>query len=297
MAPSEKAPAPLPPGLAARPLTEADIAAALLLSEEAGWNQVAADWRIFVELGSAVGVTREDGRLIATAATLPYGGRFAWISMVLVTTQHRRHGLATWLLRHCIATLLDQGLVPVLDATPAGRTVYLGLDFHDTWSLHRLVARATGPAGGDEALPDLTVRPLEPGDWPALAAYDGRVFGADRGPLLQHLAERLPTAALVAERHGKLAGFLLGRDGRVMTQLGPLAAEDDAIARALLRRAITSVTVPVAIDLPDRHRALDDWLIGLGFVTERPWTRMVYRQDTAFDDASRLFAIAGPELG
>ena len=216
--------------------------------------------------------------------------------MVLVTTQHRRQGLATWLLRQCIVTLLDQELVPVLDATPAGRTVYLGLDFQDTWSLHRLMARAIGPVG-DEAMPDLILRPLEPSDWPALVAYDGQVFGADRGPLLRRLAARLPAAALVAERHGRLAGFLLGRDGRVMTQLGPLAAEDDAVARALLRRAIASVTAPVAIDLPDRHRALDDWLIGLGFVAERPWTRMVYRQNTAFDDEARLFAIGGPELG
>jgi hypothetical protein len=43
------------------------------LVAEAGWNQVGADWRIFLERGTVYAV-RADGRVIATAATLPYGG-------------------------------------------------------------------------------------------------------------------------------------------------------------------------------------------------------------------------------
>ena len=51
---------------------------------EARWNQLAADWRIFLELGRVYAAHSADGRIVATTATLPYGGRFAWISMVLV---------------------------------------------------------------------------------------------------------------------------------------------------------------------------------------------------------------------
>ena len=58
-------------------------------------------------------------RVVATAATLPYG-KFAWVSMVLVAGEQRRHGLGTQLLNRCIAALSEQGRVPVLDATPAG---------------------------------------------------------------------------------------------------------------------------------------------------------------------------------
>src|ERR1700722_13617954 len=122
---------PLPAGISARALNNGDLAAALSLSTEAGWNQIAADWQIFLDLGSAVGIVGADGRLIATAATLPHAGRFAWISMVLVTAAQRRQGLARWLLRDCIERLTNRQLVPVLDATPAGRTVYSGLGFYD----------------------------------------------------------------------------------------------------------------------------------------------------------------------
>jgi GNAT superfamily N-acetyltransferase len=292
--------AQLPFGVTARALNDRDLAAALTLSAEAGWNQTAADWQIFLDLGSVVGVVGADGRLIATAATLPHASRFAWISMVLVTAAQRRQGLARWLLRDCIERLTSRRLVPVLDATPAGRSVYSGLGFRDAWSMRRLVGlvgRAAQAPRAGPAAEGITVRPLDPADWPKIIAYDTAIFGADRGALLRRLAGRLPQAALIAERQGRLAGFLLGRDGRVMNQLGPLVAESDQFARALLAPAFAAVALPLAVDVPDRHAGLGCWLLTLGFTAERPLTRMVYGTSAAFDDPTRLFAIAGPELG
>ncbi len=284
----------LPAGIGARALHERDLNAALALSREAGWNQVLADWRMFLELGSAVCLTRDD-RPIATAATLPYAGRFAWISMVLVTAAERRQGLAQWLLRHCVDDLLARKLVPVLDATPAGRTVYVGLGLQDSWTMTRLTGRALRIAQAERSA--AAVRPIEAPDWPQLIAYDTAIFGADRGTVLRRLADRLPQAAFVAERDRRIVGFLLGRDGHAMSQLGPVAAEDDAIAIALLAQGIGAVSAPLAIDVPDRHAALGKWLAACGFTAERPLTRMVYGTSSAFDDGARLFAIAGPELG
>jgi hypothetical protein len=82
-----------------------------------------------------------------------------------------------------------------------------------------------------------------------------------------------------------------------MSQLGPLAADDDGIARALLARAIAEVPAPLTIDVPDHHSALGSWLTTIGFVVERPYIRMIYGPSLAFDDNARLFAIGGPELG
>jgi hypothetical protein len=65
-------------------LTSADIGDAQALVSEAGWNQTPADWRIFLELGQALGARARDGTLVGTAATLPYAGGFGWISMLLV---------------------------------------------------------------------------------------------------------------------------------------------------------------------------------------------------------------------
>ena len=84
------------------------------------------------------GVRDGDGHLIATAALLPYTSNNAWISMVLVTANWRRRGLATKLLDACLDAAAKQGLTTWLDATPAGATVYGPLGFTPTLELRRL---------------------------------------------------------------------------------------------------------------------------------------------------------------
>ena len=80
----------------------------------------------------------------ATGATLPLGHEFGWISMIIVTAGARHRGIAAQLVLHGIEDLAAQGLVPGLDATPAGREVYARLGFRDTWPITRLVRPGTG---------------------------------------------------------------------------------------------------------------------------------------------------------
>ena len=72
-----------------------------MLSTETGWNQNEADWRFFLSRGIVFGI-RDGVRLVATAALLPYSGSNAWISMVLVTADFRRRGIATKLVDACL---------------------------------------------------------------------------------------------------------------------------------------------------------------------------------------------------
>lgn len=279
-------------------LRETELGDAEMLVREAGWNQLAADWRIFLELGTVYAVRNSAHRVVATAATLPHGGNFAWISMVLATSDYRRQGLATRLLRRCVYDLTGRGLVPVLDATPAGRMVYSRLGFADSWGFQRYYASA--PNRGESAAhapPGIAIRPISGADWPTLSRYDAQAFGADRRALLSRLRGRAPGAELAAWRGDRIVGFALGRDGRSATQLGPLAAEDEVTAQALLGRALTGTRGPIYIDLADSKSALRRWLQGLGFAPQRPFTRMVYGRATRFDDPARTMAVAGPELG
>jgi GNAT superfamily N-acetyltransferase len=288
MAPSEQL--AIATGLAA-----AEFADAEALVREAGWNQTAADWRMFGDFGTIYAIRNDAGHLVATAAALPYGARFGWISMVLVTKNFQRRGLATRLLRRCIDDLTAQHLVPVLDATPAGREVYRQLGFNDTWRFQRLAA--ANPRALPSAATDVAVNPITEGILPELSAYDATVFGADRGKLLARLHSRLPHAAFFAQRGGRVAGLLLGREGRIATQLGPLVAEDDDIATALLTRALEAIGGPVFIDVPDARTNLTAWLAARGFAPQRPLIRMVQNGTAAFDDGRRTYAVVGPEFG
>jgi len=279
------------------PLDASHLTDCLALSAEAGWNQVEADWRLMLRLGHGLGISTAENRLVATAITLPYERRFAWISMVLVTERCRRRGLATRLMRRAVDLLVAGGHVPLLDATPAGREVYRRLGFADCWSMTRLAATRAGADGAAADGGDVRVRRLAPGDWPGVAAFDRVAFGADRGEILRDLARRVPQAALAAERAGQICGASFARDGRLATQLGPVTATDDAVARALLGAALAQLSGPVFIDLADRHATIAAWLRERGFAAQRPLTRMAHGRERAFDDPQRLYAVAGPELG
>jgi GNAT superfamily N-acetyltransferase len=267
------------------------------LVREARWNQLAADWRVFLEFGRLYAAETEEARIVATTATLPYGGRFAWISMVLVTGDYRRRGLATKLMQWAMRDLAAGDLVPVLDATPDGRAVYRRLGFEDSWGFQRLRRERRG-AGATLAPPaGVTVRPLAQADWPALCAYDAAAFGADRGAVLAGLRGRLAAADLVATRGDSIAGFLLGRDGGLAAHIGPLIADDQAIARALVARALDAIEGPLFIDLADSKAELRSFLDAHGFAAVRPFTRMLCGASTRFDNTARTFAVVGPEFG
>lgn len=279
---------------AIRRLTSADVAAAQPLSVEAGWNQVGADWRFMIEAGAAFGVDLPAGGLGASALVLPVGERLRWISMVLVTASLRRKGIGTDLLRRCIAEAEQGGHAMGLDATELGRPVYLPLGFRDLyrisrWRLERKPAPVAPPAG-------LTIRPLGMEALEMLLAWDSERSGLQRRAILCHLRERQPGMAFAAERAGKPVGFVLGREGRLATQIGPLVAEDDQAALALLQAAIQASPSPTFIDVPDQRMHMRSWLESQGGAAPRYFIRMVRGEARQIETPGSVYAIGGPEL-
>ncbi len=269
--------------LAIETLGADDARAGLALSEEAHWNQNEADWRFFLTRGTVFGVRDGDGRLIATAALLPYTLDNAWISMVLVTQNWRRRGLATRLLDACLAAAAKQGLSMWLDATPAGATVYGPLGFKPTLQLRRL-RLAGSPARAASRL-------VSDGNYGEFIARDRRAMGFDRGALLRELGGR-SGSKLVS--HGSTMGLI--RDGRTARHIGPLFADDACSATVLIETIAQAETGPVLIDVVSDHGEFLKNLTNSGWAIERPFQRMRFGR-AATQTAEPPFAVAGPEFG
>jgi GNAT superfamily N-acetyltransferase len=263
----------------------ADVSAAFALSEEAGWNQTAEDWSLLIRLGRAFAVAGPEGALVATAVALPYPPDFGWIGMVIVHGPYRRRGLATRLLERSIAELRDRGLVPVLDATPAGQPVYERMGFRPVLALTRWRGR-----GGGAAAPALP--PVQ--DVRDIAELDRLAFGADRSAVLADLLARQGAGSRSDPAGG---GFLLWRPGRTATYVGPFVARETETALALLDSGLAGIAGPVVIDVPERESEIADLLSEHGFQPERPFARMALDRDTGFGDPTLIRAIAAPELG
>jgi GNAT superfamily N-acetyltransferase len=273
-------------------LTPDRIDGGLLLSAEAGWNQVAADWSFMLGSGSSFGFTDGADRLVASGLTVDFP-RFAWISMILVTPEWRRKGLATRLMQSCTEALLARNLVPALDASQEGREVYLRLGFRDGETITRLAGNLgslTNAISGE-------ISPIGSFDLAEIIAYDSRSSGTDRTALLGHLAQRLPRCGFLARRGGKIAGYVMARDGRMSAQIGPLLADDEETALALLAAAGRAADGNICLDLFDRRKTMRAWLDAHSFVPVTRFIRMVHGSTDIFPADHRVYVIAGPELG
>jgi GNAT superfamily N-acetyltransferase len=262
-----------------------DAPAGLLLSTEAHWNQNEADWRFFLSEGTVFGVRDRDGRLIASAALLPYSSGNAWISMVLVTASWRRRGIATRLVDSCLDAATRQGLTSWLDATPAGATVYAPLGFAPTLQLRRLRLE-TAMSTKAEAPPSLS-----PAGFEQFTARDGLAMGFDRSTLLKEISGR-SGSRLVSSGEA----LALVRDGRKSRHIGPLFADTPDQALALVNEIVRSENGPLLIDAVNEQAEFLKGLTNSGWIIERPFQRM--RFGGAAAQGARLpFAVAGPEYG
>lgn len=277
-------------------LTAADAEAALPLSAEAGWNQTAADWRFMLGAGEGVGVRDGAGRRLGSALALPLGPQLAWISMVLVAREARRRGLGTRLLRRALDLAREAGRIAGLDATELGRPVYRPLGFRDLYAISRL--RLEAPLRPEPPPAGCAIRPLLPSDLAAVAAFDAPRSAMRRGHVLAYLLEQAPAVAFVAELGGRVVGYTLGRPGRTAFQLGPVVADDEAVASALVGAALARLPGPALLDMPDAHAALRASLDRAGAVRERGFMRMTLGAPPAgLAEPRAVFALAGPELG
>jgi len=267
-------------------LTQADVPGALALSNKIGWNQVAADWRLFIAHGRTIGLFDDDEGLIATAATLPYDNGFGYISMVIVDPAWRRRGLARRLMGECIATLRAQGRASLLDATPAGALVYRGLGFVELATMERWEGE------GGAALIDAAADRLAPHDLDKLINADAAAFGSQRHFLLKDFLARPGTAAWTRD-----GGYLVMRQGHRATQIGPLVAMSSEAAHILLATAIAHARNRVFLDLFTSWPDLAALLESASFKRQRPYMRMALDRASLPGNLTRLAVAAGPEFG
>lgn len=273
-----------------------DISAGLRLCRRANWNQVAADWELFLALspeGCRV-ATDDAGNVVGSVATIRYGHEFSWIAMVLVDPPYRGKGLGTRLLKEALDVIGD-ATIARLDATPAGRSVYVPLGFREEYQLQRM-ERPSNPDIGSVHLQVDQVRRMSDADFADVVKYDRDVFGADRRVLLEMCRREAPEYAW-AIGDGRIDGYLFGRHGYSFEQMGPLVARDDSTARVLVAACLSAhAGRPFIIDTPLRA-SWAGWLESAGFMLQRPFTRMRRGAQRVRERADRMFAITGPEFG
>lgn len=269
-------------------LDAATVDDALRLSTQAGWNQVAADWKRFLALcpegcfGSYL-----DGNLVGTTCVLNYEDGTSWVGMVLVDEQHRRQGHGTALFEHALDHADDVGGPVGLDATAYGASLYREYGFHRTAPVERWSGTLDPVSADCEAVV------LPPSQADALPAFDATVVGTDRKRFLDRLLSEIGVTALGVLDGDELAAYAIVRPGRDHPQFGPAVAPDGDHFAALLEGTRDLLADPtVVLDVFPNSETVE-MLRRHGLDRKRELTRMVRGIDATPLAADDVRAISG----
>ena len=279
-----------------RKMLLSDMDSLMRLKDAEGWNQLEKDWALLLSYKDSVNlVAVQDDYIVGTITAINYDNTVAWIGMMLVDRDYRGRGIAKRLLLEAIDKL-DKCLSVKLDATPAGRPVYLKLGFIDEYTLYRMTNASVSKLPPGDA--SYKTEQMKPADIPEVAAFDKKVFGADRTELIRQLYKAYPELAWLIKEKRHIAGFCLGREGQNFTQIGPVYASSSNGARALIQSAIDQITGrAVVVDICAAKSELLGWLEACGFISQRPFARMYLRKNPYPGLIQNQYLISGPELG
>jgi predicted N-acetyltransferase YhbS len=253
-----------------RPLTPADLDAAMAATAHVGWGNLRPHFAFYLERSECCPlVAEENGQIVGTAAGTRRG-KVGWIGHVIVRPDCRRRGIGSALVEAVGARLEEAGCrTLLLVATDLGRPVYERLGFR----VDSLYSKLSGPALDTfPARPNL--RPVAEPDLPAIRALDYLASGEDRSAHIRLATEGGWVAA--GATPGEVRGFYLPAPWAE----GPLVASDPEAMALLLD--VTRATANLArgqaearFTIPAANTAAITHLRACGFVEAAPLPRMI----------------------
>jgi GNAT acetyltransferase-like protein/acetyltransferase (GNAT) family protein len=288
-------PAPRAEDLRIRAMTRAELDMLVEWAAGEGWNPGRDDADVFWATDPDGFVAAElDGDLIGGGSIVAYERRFGFMGFFLVRRDRRGHGLGDRLWherKRRLLARLDAPQVIGMDGVFAMQRYYAagGFRFAGRDLRFEAVARESPPDPGVVELSTVALSEIN--------AYDRRHFPAPRPRFLERWIRRPGGHALGARRGGTLAGYTVLRPCRVGYKLGPLFADDGAIAERLYLEATRRVAgEAVFLDVPEPNPA------GLALVRRSSMrevfgcARMYYGPAPVVEDAG-IFGLTTFELG
>jgi GNAT superfamily N-acetyltransferase len=280
--------------LTIRRLETRDLDAALRFSQAERWSHRLEDWQFHYRLGRGWVACDPDDQVLGTASWWAYGEQFATVGLVLVDQAHQGQGIGRQLLN---VVMSDAGpRVLQLVATKAGLKLYQRCGFRERHGIGQHQGTATHvPAVAPP--PDTVLRVVSRDDLEALCDLDAAALGANRREVVSAVFNAGGGIGVLAHRKGRTAGFALARQSGRGTVIGPIVAEDEALAIALLAHQLNTTDGFARVDIPKDAVQLGGWLEAAGLVCVDTVTTMVRGDVREERPEARVFGLVSQALG
>lgn len=276
-----------------RVMGRADLDRALDWAAAEGWNPGFDDARAFQAadpLGFFMGWRGSEP--VAAISVVAYHPDFAFLGLYLVRPEYRGRGFGLKLWQEALAR--RPAKLVGLDGVVAQQANYARSGFRLAHRSIRFGGPAPSAAGGADGVVLRTARTLP---FDRLAAYDRRCFPAPRAAFLSPWLSPLAGAAVAAERDGEVAGFGAIRACQKGYKIGPLFADDAAVADAIfLALAARAGGEALYLDVPEPNAAAMSLAARYGLKPVFETARM-YKGEAPAIDLARVFGVTTFELG
>ncbi len=208
-----------------RPMTPDDVApvAAMYLAQGWGERREYLEWSLANPAIQAL-VGRQRGAIVATGMAA-INGDVGWVGSIFVDGSLRGRGYGRAMTEASCELIDAAGCgTQALIASPFGKPLYDRMGFRVVE--HYQVLEAEPVAAPPAPPPGRTLRPMRPGDLPAVFALDRRATGEDRSGLLTSLTR----SGWVVESAAELRGYLLS----ILPDFATVTAADPEDAICLL---------------------------------------------------------------
>ncbi|MGS4944047.1 GNAT family N-acetyltransferase [Meridianimarinicoccus sp. RP-17] len=272
-----------PPSL--RPMRADELPAILDWAAAEGWNPGDDDAPAFFAADpDGFFVADAGGGPVAAISVVNHDPAMAFLGLYIVDPNWRGQGIGRRLWDHALAHA--GGRTVGLDGVPAQQPNYAKSGFVRTGETTRFEGTL------DPAM-DPAIRPVLPGDLPALMAMDRAAQGYGRDAFLSAWLTDTATRRTLVLGPG-IRGFVTRRTCRIGTKIGPLLAtsRDDALR---LLRAAAATAGPMVIDVPDSETDLTAFCHDAGMTCSFTTARM-YR-GTPPKAGNAIATVATLELG
>lgn len=278
-----------------RPLTRNEFDMAVQWAADEGWNPGLHDADIFWATDSRGFVGAEyEGRLIGTGSIVAYGREFGFMGFFIIAPELRGSGIGTklWYYRRdLLLSRLDKHKSIGMDGVFNMQSWYAKGGFKFSHRNLRMEGLGKACAPNPEIVQLELIPPTE------LYAYDLPRFGCERRQFLDAWIRMPQGDALGYVNNGRLQGYGVVRKCQTGAKIGPLFADNPAIAESLyLALADSAVDLPLWLDVPEINDAAMALASRHGMKEVFGCARMYYGEPPS-QDWNSIYGITTFELG
>jgi predicted GNAT family N-acyltransferase len=243
---------------------KSNIKALIDLSASVGWDYDDYEIKTVMSSGKIYGHKNAEGKIVSSAAVIPYDNYLASIGMVIVNKEYRGLGLGKEATQKCI-DLESSNASIMLIATEEGKPLYEKMGFRTLDYVHKYLCD-NYKAAKLLTISGVAIEKFSGNDLPEILNLDKAAFGDKRSNFLHNRINQSEQCLVVKDCKANIIGFGISILGPINLVLGPIVAPDSQTAALILDRLVFGHQGKLRIDVPSGNEEFMLFLEQGGFI-------------------------------